>query len=143
MFVGTPDGDVTAYLASLERIGALDAALLAPGHGPAVVADPATRIGAVAAHRREREAQIVAALAGAAADGSGADALGATGPGGPGQGVAGMGVAELRERIYPGLDAALAQLRSTTAASDAFFITDRMPLSRPPVVVYIWLLPIT
>jgi glyoxylase-like metal-dependent hydrolase (beta-lactamase superfamily II) len=49
------------YLAGLERLRALDLALLCPGHGDPVE-DPAGRIGELIAHRMDREAALVAAL---------------------------------------------------------------------------------
>jgi hydroxyacylglutathione hydrolase len=60
--VSPPEGDLGGYMASLDRLGAAGAARLMPGHG-AVVEDPAARIAALAAHRRAREAEIIAALA--------------------------------------------------------------------------------
>jgi glyoxylase-like metal-dependent hydrolase (beta-lactamase superfamily II) len=57
-----PDGDMRAYLASLRRLQARKDRSLLPGHGPAVT-DPADYLAALIAHRAEREAQIVSALA--------------------------------------------------------------------------------
>lgn len=54
-------GDVAAYIASLERILALNPARLFPAHGPIIDA-PATMLRHYIAHRHEREAQIVDAL---------------------------------------------------------------------------------
>ena len=59
--VSPPDGDMGAYMASLDRLAALRAQLLLPGHGPEIH-DPAARIAELAAHRRMREAAILAAL---------------------------------------------------------------------------------
>jgi hydroxyacylglutathione hydrolase len=59
--VSPPDGDMGAYMASLERLAARGAGRLLPGHGPPVE-DPAARIAELAAHRRGREAAILAAL---------------------------------------------------------------------------------
>jgi hydroxyacylglutathione hydrolase len=59
--VSPPDGDLTDYMTSLDRLMAANAARLLPGHGP-VVDDPAARIAALAAHRRARETEILAAL---------------------------------------------------------------------------------
>jgi glyoxylase-like metal-dependent hydrolase (beta-lactamase superfamily II) len=56
-----PDGDMAAYLSSLERLGSLGAAALYPGHGP-VVSDPAGVVAQYIAHRLEREEQVLAAL---------------------------------------------------------------------------------
>jgi glyoxylase-like metal-dependent hydrolase (beta-lactamase superfamily II) len=59
--VAWPDGDMAAYLASLERLGALAATVLYPGHGP-VVTDPATKVREYVEHRHDRERQVLAAL---------------------------------------------------------------------------------
>lgn len=60
--VSPPDGDMSAYMASLERLIALAPRTLWPGHGAAVASAPA-RLADLAAHRRTRESQIRAALA--------------------------------------------------------------------------------
>lgn len=65
--VSPPDGDMGAYMTSLDRLAALGARRLWSGHGDPV-ADPAARIAALAAHRRGREAAILAALARGPAD---------------------------------------------------------------------------
>ena len=54
-------GDLAAYLASLERVLALDPARLLPAHGP-VITNPAPLLRAYLVHRREREEQILDAL---------------------------------------------------------------------------------
>jgi len=54
-------GDVAAYIASLERILALDPARLFPAHGP-IIDEPASLIRHYIAHRQEREAQILDAI---------------------------------------------------------------------------------
>ncbi len=59
--VSPPDGDMAAYMASLERLAGLRARVFYPGHG-APVEDPAARLAELIAHRRGREAQILAAL---------------------------------------------------------------------------------
>jgi glyoxylase-like metal-dependent hydrolase (beta-lactamase superfamily II) len=56
-----PGGDMAAYLASLELLLDHHLARLYPGHGPAV-GDPRARVEGYLAHRREREAQVLAAL---------------------------------------------------------------------------------
>jgi glyoxylase-like metal-dependent hydrolase (beta-lactamase superfamily II) len=63
--VAWPDGDMRAYLASLDRLAALPAAVLHPGHGP-TIEDPAAKVAEYRAHRLEREAQVLAALRGGA-----------------------------------------------------------------------------
>ncbi len=58
----TPDGDLTAFLASCRRLAARDDRLYLPGHG-APITDPAGRLAWLLAHRKERENQILATLA--------------------------------------------------------------------------------
>ncbi len=64
--IAPPDGDMGAYLESLERVAAMDPPIdaLAPGHGR-LLGDPSTVIRAVVAHRLAREAIVVDALAAA------------------------------------------------------------------------------
>ena len=57
-----PDGDMGDYMASLEKIAARNFATLWPTHGPPV-REVGVFIDAYIAHRREREAQILARLA--------------------------------------------------------------------------------
>lgn len=73
-WVGLPGGDVAAYLRSLERVAALHPDLLGPGHGP-IVEDPASKLQEAAAHRVERERQVLAALAAGSVDLAGLRAL--------------------------------------------------------------------
>ena len=54
-------GDLGQYLASLERLLALEPVRLLPAHGPAID-DPRTIITGYLNHRRQREAQVLAAL---------------------------------------------------------------------------------
>lgn len=56
--IAPPDGDMTAYLASLRKIQALEADQLAPTHGP-WVDNPNAFIRAIITHRRMREGQIL------------------------------------------------------------------------------------
>lgn len=56
--VAPPDGDMAAYLASLERLIARGDRILYPTHG-SPVADPQTYLRELLAHRRMREAQIL------------------------------------------------------------------------------------
>ena len=65
--VSPPDGDMGAYMASLDRLAAEGARRLYSGHGDPVE-DPALRIAELVRHRRGREAAILAALAGGPAD---------------------------------------------------------------------------
>jgi glyoxylase-like metal-dependent hydrolase (beta-lactamase superfamily II) len=54
-------GSLVDYMRSLQRVRDLGAALLCPGHGPWITA-PEAKIDEYIAHRREREAKLVAAL---------------------------------------------------------------------------------
>jgi glyoxylase-like metal-dependent hydrolase (beta-lactamase superfamily II) len=89
----TLQGDLSAYLASLERILALNPARMYPAHGP-VIDEPSKLLEQYLEHRREREGQVL-------------DALGA-----------GVGTAEaMVARIYPRLsDALLPVARETMLA---------------------------
>ena len=60
-----PGGDMQAYLASLEKLLALDLAALAPGHGRIIDA-PHDEARKLIAHRLKRERKVVDALARAA-----------------------------------------------------------------------------
>jgi glyoxylase-like metal-dependent hydrolase (beta-lactamase superfamily II) len=59
--VSPPDGDMAAYMASLDKLLARDDSLYYPTHGPAIT-DPKAHVRALIAHRRGREAQILAKL---------------------------------------------------------------------------------
>lgn len=65
--ISPPDGDLGDYFRSLSRLGAESPARLLPAHGDPIEA-PATRLAELATHRRERTAQILAALRDAPAD---------------------------------------------------------------------------
>ena len=60
--VSPPDGDLTAFMASLRRLQARPWQVFHPGHG-APVADPAARLAELIAHRLSRETAILAELA--------------------------------------------------------------------------------
>jgi glyoxylase-like metal-dependent hydrolase (beta-lactamase superfamily II) len=59
--VAPPEGDMIAYLGSLEVMRRLRPRLIAPGHGP-IVQNPEAKIAEYLEHRRQREQQILAAL---------------------------------------------------------------------------------
>lgn len=59
--VNWPDGDMAAYMASLNRLAQAPGRRIYPGHGPAV-ADPAAKVAEYIAHRRERREQVLAAI---------------------------------------------------------------------------------
>ncbi|MBM3606232.1 MAG: MBL fold metallo-hydrolase [Alphaproteobacteria bacterium] len=59
--ISPPDGDLGDYFHSLDRLAALSPRRLLPTHGPAIDS-PLPRLADLAAHRRARTAQILAAL---------------------------------------------------------------------------------
>ena len=83
--VAPPDGSMGDYMASLDKVRARNERIYWPGHGGPVV-EPQRYVRAIAHHRRQREASILAALAG------GADT-----------------VPDLVAKVYVGLDPALAR----------------------------------
>lgn len=60
-WIGPPDGDMTDYLATLERLKSLKLYQIGPGHGEWIV-NPYEQIQFVLNRRLERESQIVALL---------------------------------------------------------------------------------
>jgi glyoxylase-like metal-dependent hydrolase (beta-lactamase superfamily II) len=81
--IAPPDGNMGDYLASLERLALRDDRIFYPTHGSPIT-DPKDWLGKLIAHRRLREAQILAALA-------------------RGEGT----VTGLVEKLYPDLDVVL------------------------------------
>ncbi len=61
ILVDPSEGDMAQYLASLERLRSLKAALLLPAHGLAI-ADPEAVLSRYIAHRMMREGKVLAAL---------------------------------------------------------------------------------
>jgi glyoxylase-like metal-dependent hydrolase (beta-lactamase superfamily II) len=61
ILIDPDEGDMGEYLASLERLLARPPAMLLPAHGPAIVDGPA-KLREYLAHRRMREARVIAAL---------------------------------------------------------------------------------
>lgn len=59
--ISPPEGDLADFFRSLDRLAAREARRLVPAHGPAVTDVPA-RLAYLAAHRRARSGQIMAAL---------------------------------------------------------------------------------
>jgi glyoxylase-like metal-dependent hydrolase (beta-lactamase superfamily II) len=59
--VAAPEGDLAAYLLSLDRVGTLAPAILYPAHGPPL-ADPPGAIRRYREHRQSRIRQVAAAL---------------------------------------------------------------------------------
>jgi glyoxylase-like metal-dependent hydrolase (beta-lactamase superfamily II) len=67
ILVDPRDGNMGQYLASLQKLEALEPLLLAPAHGP-VIADALGTLRYYRAHRLQREGKILAALPTAPAD---------------------------------------------------------------------------
>ncbi|HEU4973517.1 MAG TPA: MBL fold metallo-hydrolase [Baekduia sp.] len=65
VFIAPDPGALRGYLDGLRRLRAREFAVLLPGHGPPI-ADAAAKLDGYVAHRLEREARLVAALAGGA-----------------------------------------------------------------------------
>ena len=59
--INPPDGDMAAYLRSLQELCEFDLDWLAPGHG-FLMAEPKRAMQAIVAHRLKREAKVVAVL---------------------------------------------------------------------------------
>lgn len=59
--IAPPDGDMAAYLESLEKVRQRKPRRIAPGHGD-MIEDPAAVLDDYLRHRMEREAQVVARL---------------------------------------------------------------------------------
>ena len=59
--ISPPDGDMTAYMQSLEKLLERDDRVYWPTHGPSVT-DPKAHVRAFIEHRQEREAQILECL---------------------------------------------------------------------------------
>ena len=72
--IAPPDGDMTRYFESLEKVRALRPARIAPGHGD-MIDDPAAVLDGYLRHRLEREAQVLGALQAAAVAGCTVDEL--------------------------------------------------------------------
>jgi glyoxylase-like metal-dependent hydrolase (beta-lactamase superfamily II) len=60
--IAPPEGDMTAYLSTLERLAQMEVSVIYPGHGEPVE-DPVARVSEYIAHRLEREQQVLGALA--------------------------------------------------------------------------------
>jgi glyoxylase-like metal-dependent hydrolase (beta-lactamase superfamily II) len=59
--IAPPDGDMAAYLQSLERLRQLKLRAIAPGHGH-IITDPGAVIDGYVSHRLDRERQVLDAL---------------------------------------------------------------------------------
>lgn len=78
--IAPPEGNMAAYMNTLERLLELEPSVIYPGHGPPID-EPLRVIEEYIAHRREREHQVLAAIAAGA-----------------------QHIAEIRARVYPQLD---------------------------------------
>lgn len=85
IWIGTPDGNMNDYFESLEKLRALNATALAPGHGD-VIYNVAQKLDEVRLHRLQRLEQVMEAL---------------TQP---------LTLSELRLQIYPEIDSRMANL---------------------------------
>ena len=59
--IARPDGNLTSYIASLERLRSIDVAVMYPAHG-APIYDAKGRVEELIAHRKMRAGQVVEAL---------------------------------------------------------------------------------
>ena len=59
--INPPDGDMSAYIASLRELSERDLEWLAPGHG-FLMAKPRQAMEGIVAHRLKREAKVIAAM---------------------------------------------------------------------------------
>jgi glyoxylase-like metal-dependent hydrolase (beta-lactamase superfamily II) len=75
--IAPPDGDMAAYLDSLERVRSRVPTRIAPGHG-SMIDDPLRVLDEYLAHRRAREAEVLARLGDAGSAGATPAALVAT-----------------------------------------------------------------
>lgn len=99
--ISPPDGDMAAFMASLDKLAArVGDRLYLPGHG-APVTEPAVRLAELIAHRRAREAAIAAALAGGA-----------------------LSAPELVGRVYADLDPRLNRAAARTALAHLIALVD-------------------
>ncbi|GAB1643525.1 MBL fold metallo-hydrolase [Krasilnikovia sp. MM14-A1259] len=103
--VAHPDGDLSSYLDSLTRLTAYESLLL-PGHGPAL-GDCAAVARAYLAHRRDRLAQVKAAMV------AGADTPGA-----------------LVDAVYPDIDPAIRFAAEASARAQLDYL--RRESQKPP-----------
>jgi glyoxylase-like metal-dependent hydrolase (beta-lactamase superfamily II) len=108
--IAPPDGDMAAYMRSLEKLLQRDDAVYWPTHGPSIIA-PRPHVEAFIAHRRERSDAIMKALA------AGDDTI-----------------AAIVARVYVGLDPRLtaAAGRSVLAHLIELVETERVFSDRPP-----------
>ncbi len=61
VYIGPPDGDVSQYLASLNKLLKLELKMILPGHGQ-IIHDPCEKINSILKHHLEREKQLISIL---------------------------------------------------------------------------------
>ena len=99
--VSPPDGDMTAYMASLEKLMSRDDRVYYPGHGEAVE-NPQRFVRGLLGHRRQREGQIMRLL-----------------------GAVKQDVPGLTERMYVGLDPRLMPAAERSVLAHLYDLRDR------------------
>lgn len=113
-----PDGDMAAYLESLDRLAALEPRILFPGHWDPVT-DPAARIAEYRAHRLERERQILDEVR--------------RGPGTAEELTRRVYAAEVAEQLLPAAEMTLRAHLAKLVADGAVTVSgDRFSVSNPP-----------
>lgn len=60
--IALPEGDMAQFMHTLELLRSLDPHIIAPGHGP-IVRDPDAKLDEYVAHRRQREMELLQAMA--------------------------------------------------------------------------------
>ena len=99
--VAPPDGDMAAYMASLELLHERDDRVYYPAHGPAVH-NPRQLVRGMIGHRRQRERQIMTLLGAPAQAGASGRQRTADGP--RSLPARGLTIAELVPQMYKGVD---------------------------------------
>ena len=108
--VSPPDGDLTAFMASCERLAARADRVYYPGHG-APVEDPAARLAWLVAHREDRLSQLREALA--------------RGPGTP---------ADLTARVYTDIPTALLPAARRNMLAQLIALTETGEITATPTL---------
>ena len=98
--VSPPDGDMGAYMASLEKLEARDEATYWPTHGPPIL-QPRRFVRRLLGHRRRREAEVLACVADGAAT-----------------------IPELVARLYRGLDQRLRPAAARTVLAHLIHLVE-------------------
>ena len=107
--VSPPDGDMGAYMASLEKLTARDEETYWPTHGPPIPR-PGRFVGKLLGHRRRREAEVLACVADGAAT-----------------------IPELVARLYVGLDRRLHPAAARTVLAHLIHLVEAGRVACPGV----------